>query len=151
MTVIGADGFTGDYRFLSNFWECPFELEGIRWPTSEHAFQAAKAVTIEDIKDVLECVSPGAAKRMGRKITMRADWDSVKLEAMRTVLAAKFTNPDLRQKLLETGDAQIVEGNNWNDRFWGVCRGTGQNHLGKLLMELRAKTKNHNEPERNKP
>ena len=67
----------------------------------------------------------------------------MKIDIMRQVLKSKFTqNPELKAKLIATGDAELIEGNNWNDRFWGVCRGVGQNHLGKLLMEVRAELVN---------
>ena len=83
-------------------------------------------------------LSGGRAKRLGR-VELRSDWEEVKIEVMREVLRCKFSqNPDLKAKLIATGDAELIEGNNWNDRFWGVCRGVGQNHLGRLLMELRA-------------
>ena len=84
-------------------------------------------------------LSGGQAKRLGRRVELRSDWETVKIEIMRQVLKSKFThNPELREKLIATGNTELIEGNNWNDRFWGVCRGVGKNHLGKLLMEIRA-------------
>ena len=81
--------------------------------------------------------------RLGRRIELRPDWEEVKIEIMRQVLKSKFThNPELREKLIATGNTELIEGNNWNDRFWGVCRGVGKNHLGKLLMEIRAELVN---------
>ena len=84
-------------------------------------------------------LSGGQAKRLGKRVELRPDWEDVKIDIMRQVLKSKFTqNPELKAKLIATGDAELIEGNNWNDRFWGVCNGKGQNHLGRLLMELRA-------------
>ena len=73
----------------------------------------------------------------GRKVTLRPDWEEIKLEAMREVVHVKFLAPDLRRYLLNTGDATLIEGNYWNDTFWGMCRGIGENHLGRILMAER--------------
>lgn len=130
--------FTGDYRWLSNFWMVPIVYGPWTWPSAEHLYQAAKSIDPQDWKDVYECVSPGAAKRMGRHITMRPDWNDIKLGIMREVIEAKFDqHPDLREKLLATKGLVLTEGNTWGDTFWGVCRGVGQNHLGRILMEYR--------------
>jgi len=77
------------------------------------------------------------AKKRGRKVTMREDWDQVKIPIMEDLLSQKFSDPVLAKKLVETGDSQLVEGNWWGDVFWGVCRGEGQNNLGKILMKIR--------------
>jgi ribA/ribD-fused uncharacterized protein len=84
--------------------------------------------------------NPGDAKRFGRRhIVVRPDWDSIKLEVMRAILEIKFQHPGLRQKLLDTGNAELVEENNWGDTFWGTDANTkkGQNHLGRIIMEIR--------------
>jgi ribA/ribD-fused uncharacterized protein len=122
--------FSGEYRFLSNFW---VEGDGL---TNEHRFQAAKATTEEDRAFVMAAPSPGEAKRRGRKIKCRADWDAVRIQVMLDLLRVKFQDPALAEKLLATGLAELVEGNTWGDQFWGVD-GVGENHLGKLLMEVR--------------
>jgi ribA/ribD-fused uncharacterized protein len=84
-------------------------------------------------------LAAGQSKKLGKRVELRPDWEDVKIDIMRQVLKSKFTqNPELKAQLIATGDAELIEGNNWNDRFWGVCRGKGQNHLGKLLMEVRA-------------
>ena len=133
------DRFTGDYDFLSNFHPSPIEVDGVTYPTVEHAFQAAKTSIPEEKQAVAAATTPGSAKRLGRKVQLRPDWEEVKVGIMEDLVRLKFTtHADLRAQLLATGDAELVEGNNWNDRFWGVCKGSGQNHLGKLLMKIRA-------------
>ena len=84
---------------------------------------------------------PGEAKRWGRNITLRADWEHVKLPIMLNLVRQKFANDPLRAKLLGTGEHELIEGNHWNDTFWGVCRGVGSNRLGKILMQVRAELK----------
>jgi ribA/ribD-fused uncharacterized protein len=136
ITVI--DKFDGtEYAFLSNFYSSPIQYEGIVYPTVEHMFQALKALDVETRKKIANAATPGQAKRLGRSVALRKDWEEVKVDVMRTALQLKFSNPALRAKLIATGDAELIEGNTWNDRFWGVCRGTGKNMLGLLLMELR--------------
>lgn len=132
--------FQGRHRFLSNFYECNLEWDGIKWTSSEAAYQAAKTL---DRNKRLEFVnlSPSETKRKGKAVVLRSDWEEVKIEIMAEILFAKFeANPQLKKMLIETGDAHLEEGNNWHDRFWGVCppgSKTGKNHLGRLLMELR--------------
>ncbi len=130
--------FTGKYRFLSNFYPAPLIYEGIQYPTSEHAYQAAKTLYIESRFMIAELKTPGQAKRAGRKIIIRSDWENVKLQVMEDILFCKFNqNPRLMGLLIDTGTQELQEGNYWGDRFWGVCRGSGQNHLGNLLMKVR--------------
>ena len=132
------DQFHGQFRFLSNFYPACIVIKGIEYPTVEHAYQAAKTNDRGLKLTVAAVYSPGAAKRMGPKLPLRPDWEQVKLDTMRTLLRLKFTrHPDLRAQLLATGDAELVEGNTWNDTFWGVCNGVGCNQLGKILMEIR--------------
>jgi ribA/ribD-fused uncharacterized protein len=130
------DSFQGKYRFLSNFWYLPVEFEGVIYPTLEHAYQAAK-VTRKDRPQILACPTPVDAKRLGRKLMMTPGWDNSKIEVMRLLLQRKFKDPVAQQLLLETGEAELIEGNWWGDTFWGVCRGKGKNVLGQLLMETR--------------
>lgn len=128
--------FKGDNFFLSNFYVAPVFYQGIRFENSEAAFQAAKCP--ERMRDFCG-LSPQKAKRLGRKVTMRPDWEAVKYDVMYEVCKAKFTqNADLLDKLLDTGDAELVEGNTWGDRVWGVCDGVGENNLGKTLMRIRS-------------
>jgi len=133
------DSFRNEYFFLSNFFPCKIQIKGLTFLTLEHAFQAAKCALWEDKVAISMLPKPGEAKRFARAVRMRDDWNEIKLGVMESLLRAKFSRPDLKAKLLATGDAQIVEGNTWNDRFWGVCNGVGANHLGRLLMELRDK------------
>jgi len=131
--------FTGDYDFLSNFHPSPIEVDGILYPTVEHAFQAAKTFVLEEKQGIAAAATPGRAKRMGRKVQLRPDWEHVKVGIMEELVRLKFaTHADLREKLLATGNAELIEGNNWNDTFWGVCRGRGRNELGLILMKLRS-------------
>jgi N-glycosidase YbiA len=132
------DRFDGEYAFLSNFWSSPITLDGITYPTVEHAFQAAKAINPPERQRIAALPTPGAAKRAGRKVAIRPDWERVKVGIMEDLVRRKFADPELAGKLLATGEEDLVEGNTWNDRFWGVCRGSGRNELGKILMRVRA-------------
>lgn len=127
--------FRGEYEFLSNFYKVPVTYMGLTFTSSEAAFQAAKCpARAAEFCDV----SPRTAKRMGKRVPLRSDWEQVKLHVMYDVCKAKFEqNPDLKRKLLETAGMQLVEGNTWGDRFWGVCKGVGLNRLGFVLMALR--------------
>jgi ribA/ribD-fused uncharacterized protein len=134
--------FAGEHAFLSNFHPSPIVLGGWAYPTLEHAYQACKttdpglAIAIRDAR------TPGQAKRLGQRVTLRPGWECAKLGIMEGLLAIKFGyGTDLARLLLATGDAELVEGNTWGDRFWGVCRGSGENHLGRLLMKRRAQIK----------
>ena len=129
--------FAGPHRFLSNFYPAPLVWEGRYFPTAEHAYQAAKCRRSDEAWKIQEAPGPGVAKRLGRKIELRADWDEVKERVMLEIVRAKFENADLRRRLIATGNAELIEGNYWGDRFWGVCRGTGENRLGKILMRVR--------------
>jgi hypothetical protein len=130
--------FRGKYAFLSNFHPCQVELEGKTYPTVEHAFQAAKTDDPEKRKEIQQAPTPAKAKKLGWKLDVRKNWQRVKTGIMRDLVRQKFTNNKaLRRALLDTGSAKLVEVNNWNDTFWGVCRGKGKNMLGKILMEVR--------------
>lgn len=131
------DSFRGDFGFLSNFYEASIWVDGERYPSVEHAYQAAKAGDETTKKMIREAKTPGIAKRLGQACRLAADWDTRKVSVMRTLVREKFKNPLLRSLLLATDNATLVEGNTWNDTTWGVCRGKGQNLLGKILMEIR--------------
>ena len=136
------DHFRGEFDWLSNFFKCQVEFEGMNFSNVEAAFQAAKCLDMKE-RERFFGLSGGQAKRLGRRVELRSDWEEVKIDIMRQVLKSKFTqNSELREKLIATGDTELIEGNNWNDTFWGVCRGKGRNHLGKLLMEVRAELAN---------
>lgn len=131
--------FRGLYDFLSNFYPVKVSLDGIVYDSVEHSFQAAKTLDPAKRLTVETQLTPGAAKRAGRAIrSLRPDWESVKVDVMLDLLRQKFTYPDLAGGLLATGDAALVENNDWHDVFWGVCQGVGKNMLGILLMRVRA-------------
>ena len=131
------DKFDGEYAFLSNFYYSPFMFQGRQYPTVEHFFQAHKAKTYEDFISVLVEPTPKGAKQVGRNIKMREDWETVRDTIMLEGLRAKFSIKGLREKLLATGDEELIEGNHWHDTYWGVCNGVGKNKLGKMLMQVR--------------
>lgn len=130
--------FEDDYRWLSNFWPCRVRLWGKEYDCVEKAYVAAKT-TDEELREQIRLFkTPGEAKRYGRKIKLREDWDEIKVTIMATLVRRKFyNNADLGEKLLDTGIAIIVEGNTWGDTFWGVCNGKGENRLGRILMMVR--------------
>jgi hypothetical protein len=136
--------FAGEYSFLSNFYPCPVEWQGMEYPTVEHAFQAAKTDDPGERLKVRDAESPAAAKQLGKRVTLRPGWDSYRFEVMQALVRQKFTrHPDLREKLLATGDAELVEGNTWRDTTWGATWNkdkqawVGKNHLGRILMRIR--------------
>ena len=132
------DKFNGEYRWLSNFYPAVILYKGDVFPTSEHAYQAMKTFHPEEYEQIRAASTPGKAKRLGSRVTLRPDWDNVKLGLMLEIVTAKFReHPELAEKLLATGDEELIEGNTWNDTFWGVCDGKGKNYLGRILMLIR--------------
>ena len=131
--------FQGKYRWLSNFWRVPFEYQGITYKSNEHFYQAWKANPAQRAR-IAACSNP---KAEGRKIQLPYNWDQIKNEIMLTGLRLKFQNQELRDKLIATGNRELVEGNYWHDNYWGNCTCQkcanipGQNMLGKLLMQVR--------------
>lgn len=134
-------GFFGPYRFLSNFEYADIWMEGAVYPTTEHAYQAAKTLNEDERELIRTCGAPKFAKRYGSQVKMRRDWDSVKVAYMYLVNTQKYQHAHLRMKLLDTADAYLEETNTWGDTFWGVCNGVGRNELGKLLMQIRDEIK----------
>jgi ribA/ribD-fused uncharacterized protein len=135
-------GFNGKYRFLSNFYPSVVEFEGIVYPTVEHAYQAAKTLDQETRRQIAQAFSAAVAKKTGRTIYLREDWDDVKDSIMLRLLRKKFRNDGLAGLLLDTGDLELVEYNYWHDRYWGVCEcagcgSVGKNMLGQFLMQVR--------------
>lgn len=129
------DKFSDTYEFLSNMYEAPVCYQGITYNNSESAYQAQK--NPDEIQKFIG-ITGYAAKKLGRKINMRPDFDTVKLQIMYEIVLAKFSqNSDIRQKLMGTKDAILIEGNYWHDHFWGICDNAGKNHLGKILMQVR--------------
>lgn len=147
------DVFTGQYEFLSNFF---VDASGY---CAEVEYQALKAVTDEDREYVRQSYRfskariPREAKKRGKKIKLRADWEKIKLEVMEAVVRTKFLSEVMKQLLLSTSHHKLVEGNWWHDTFWGVCSGgmrvnrcpghppEGENHLGEILMKVREELK----------
>ena len=145
--------FEGRYAFLSNFYPCKIEYQGIEYPSTEHYYVAMKVNTQQlidgvhytpaDFREVASRVkTPGAVKHLGQKAQVRKDWDTKKLEVMIWALREKFKYPELAEMLLSTGNQELIEGNWWHDVFWGVCScekcgNKGKNHLGKMLMQVR--------------
>lgn len=136
---MAIESFTNEYSFLSNFYPSSIQYYGIEYPTVEHAYQAAKTHSISLRQEVALLDSPGKAKRAGKKLPLRDDWEDIKIDVMRLLLEKKFKSyPDLMQKLIDTNPQELIEGNTWGDRFWGQCPiGNGKNTLGKLLMSIR--------------
>lgn len=134
--------FSGKYAFLSNFYPCIVEFEGLQYPSVEHAFQAAKTFDVEERKGFQVCPTPADAKHFGRKLKLRPDWESVKVSIMETLVRDKFTRNwsevNLAQLLLDTGDAYLENRNNYRDKFWGTVGGEGRNELGRILMKVRS-------------
>ena len=132
--------FREEYAFLSNFYQAEVTFEGMTYPNNEAAFQAAKCLNPEERIPFTKQKNPVIAKRMGRKVKLRPDWEKVKIGIMEEIVRAKFTqHPELAEKLVATGNVPLMEGNKWHDTFWGVdaVTGRGENHLGKILMQVR--------------
>lgn len=133
--------FRGNYFFLSNFSPAMVSYAGIMFPTVEHAYQCAKTIDPEERKRYLREITedPAVAKRLGRRLTLRSDWDQIKDDVMLGLLRKKFSQPTFRDALLSTGDSRLYEGNSWRDYYWGVdiVTGDGLNRLGELLMQVR--------------
>ena len=131
--------FRGDRYFLSNFYPVQVEFDGAVYQSSEAAFQAQKT-TDPTLRAQFVGISANEAKKLGRQVELRPDWNEVKVGLMEQIVRAKFPqNEDLAMLLLATGDSTLVEGNAWNDVFWGVSlsTGRGENHLGRILMKIR--------------
>ena len=142
--------FGGEHHWLSNFHVADVMFEGIMYRSTEHAFQAAKSLDPEERDVVRRAATSGMAKRAGGRngfVTLRSDWEQIKVEVMTVVVRDKFTrHPELRAQLLATGECHLLEGNNWHDNCWGncdcgkypECSYPGKNELGKILMKVRA-------------
>lgn len=141
-----VNGFRDEYSFLSNFSYLtnPMVVDGITYLTTEHYFQAMKTLNIDE-RNAIANHSLKGLKSLGRAITLRDNWETIKTEVMMETLRYKFSdaNPLLLKKLLNTGNTILIEYNDWNDTYWGVSSktGKGKNILGKLLMTLRDELK----------
>ena len=143
--------FHNEHNFLSNFYPSIIIYDGITYPTVEHYFQALKTINKVERQHIAEASTPGKAKRLGRTITLRDDWETIKVLIMYKGLLQKFlsedVNPGLGGKLLATDNELLIEGNNWHDNTWGRCSCSritcikaqpGKNYLGLLLMDVRS-------------
>jgi ribA/ribD-fused uncharacterized protein len=139
------DRFAGEHDFLSNFHRRQFTFRGIVWPAGEPAFQAFKSLDPR-VWHRFATLTPAAARKAGRAISpMRSDWERIKKRVMLEMLLAKFApGGELAAMLAATGQAVLIEGNDWHDNFWGDCRcgqdrclPPGLNYLGRLLIAAR--------------
>lgn len=132
--------FRGKYYFLSNFYETPVTWNGLTYLNNEAAFQSAK--TFSD-RECFTNLDPSSAKKLGRKVQLRSDWENVKDDVMYEICKAKFSqNTELKKRLLSTGNEHLEEGNTWGDKIWGTVNGIGENRLGKILMIIREELRN---------
>jgi ribA/ribD-fused uncharacterized protein len=145
--------FEGRYAFLSNFYPCEIEHQGIKYPSVEHYYVAMKVndqqlingkyYTPGDFREMIAKVrTPGEVKRIGSKVKLRTGWVDKKLDIMKWGLEQKFKKEEFKKMLLDTNDQEIIEGNWWHDLYWGSCYcekcdNKGKNKLGKLLMTIR--------------
>lgn len=131
------DCFENDYDFLSNFYACNVDVFGLDCISSESAYQCMKTTDQSKRYEIAHSL-PSRAKRLGREVELRVGWDGIKDTIMFEVVFSKFSqNKDLQQRLLDTEDAILIEGNSWGDTYWGVCNGEGENKLGQTLMKVR--------------
>lgn len=132
---IQTPAFRGERSYLSNMYEYPMDINGLEFSCVEAAFQSFKTNGLE-LRKKFVGLNGYEAKELGRKISLREDWDQIKVKVMRQLIECKFSL-ELGDKLKkEQGDLEV---NSWDDTFWGVCNGKGHNMLGKILMEVRAK------------
>lgn len=134
--------FRGAYAFLSNFYQAPVYYQGYLYANNEAAYQAQKT-TSPKIK-LLFCLprmkNPAEAKKLGRQIKIRYDWERIKYSCMYEICLSKFMqHPELAQSLLDTAEQELIESNTWGDRYWGTVNGRGENQLGQILMDIRKK------------
>lgn len=137
------DNFRGEFFFLSNFYPITLKIEGKKYRSSEHYYQACKALVEKDHESIRNTLTPAESKQAARKITsFDPNWNTNRLDVMRKVLEVKFSILEMREALLATDGFELIEKNWWNDTFWGTdMDNIGENNLGKMLMELREKYK----------
>lgn len=134
--------FRCHWKWLSNFqyFDKPMSYGGFEFPSNEHFYIAMKTLSREERRQVSLHPSRGL-KKFGRTLTLREDWESIKLEVMEYGLRYKFSdnNPSLKGRLIGTEGLILEEGNYWNDKYWGIClkTGEGENNLGKIIMKIR--------------
>lgn len=134
--------FRDDYKFLSNFYPCKITIAGYTFPSVENAYQAMKCANPNDYSQFVN-IGPAEAKKLGRKIQLRNDWEQIKYNVMRQLLDLKFQDKILLRMLQDTAPESIIEGNYWHDNYWGMCQcdkckdKIKHNHLGELLQRKR--------------
>ena len=133
--------FRGKLFFLSNLFGTKIQINELIFENAESAFQSFKDLKRQREFEKIDGVT---AKKLGKKVNLRNDWTEIKKEIMELVLREKFSNEVLKQKLIATGNTELIETNHWGDYFWGVCNGRGKNELGKLLMKLRKEFQSEN-------
>ena len=140
--------FEGEYNFLSNFYPSQITIDSVTYPTVEHAFQAAKTRSFLERIRISKLDTPGKAKSAGRKVELRSDWEKIKDQVMYNCLKEKFKIKELKEKLLATGNEELIEGTTWHDNYWGNCSCEkcknieGKNMLGNILMRVREELRN---------
>lgn len=148
------DKFRGRWHFLSNFYKCEIDHQGITYPSVEHYYVAmkfsdqqfidGKYYTPGDLREIISKMDySGSVKKLGQKVKLRKDWNDKKLGFMKWAVREKFKNDKLAEMLLSTGDLELVEGNSWHDNYYGSCEcdkcsNKGRNLLGKILMDVRS-------------
>lgn len=137
--------FSGEYGFLSNFFSSPFVVKNTSFPTIEHAYQAFKAKEHKDFERIKNASTPAQAKKMGKRIKRKDNFEVTKIFLMNRLVYEKFTqNLALKNELLNTGKTILIEGNCWHDNLWGDCfcdkckNKQGLNCLGNILMTVRS-------------
>lgn len=131
--------FRDNYWFLSNMCEVPITYRGLTYKCVESAFQAQKC---PDRSNEFVNLNGFEAKKLGKQVKLRVNWNWDKLHIMYKLLKIKFSNPEFKEKLLKTGDIELVEDNTWGDTYWGKCKSEGKNALGELLMTIRHELRN---------
>lgn len=132
------DKFQGSTRWLSSFQLCDVSYDEHSCKTVEHAYQAAKTKDPIEQEWVRNAKTPAVARKRGQRVTLRGDWEDAKVGVMTELVYQKFSKDEhLKKLLLSTGSQHLIEGNDWGDKFWGVCDGEGLNHLGRILMDVR--------------
>ena len=131
-------GFKNEYRWLSNFYKLqePIDLYGCVFYYTENLYQAFKCNKADDFI-LMASLTPGEAKRFGKRVELNPDFEANKLSIMKQILDIKFRQEYFKRRLLATGNCLIFEENSWKDFFWGCQNGIGENHLGKIIMEIR--------------
>jgi len=145
------NSFRKENSFLSNMAKVKISYDNIIYPSVENFYVAMKITKDKIIKidkkeitirKYISTLNPYESKKFGKKLILRKDWDNIKLKVMEYALKQKFSNYYYKEKLLFTENKQLIEGNWWGDIFWGVCKNKGENHLGKLLMQIRKELQN---------